>query len=140
MMIIKILMLPLLIVLVVPGGLLAQGIGEYGRIVGGVGQIQGNISHEGLGAWPQNSGGKGGVVEGIGGVGGRLIPSALVVASIRAALYPLQDEESEKIAELSQGDPLVALGQSNQWYMVKTQKGLVGWVKSADVRAEAGKN
>jgi hypothetical protein len=43
------------------------------------------------------------------------------------------------MAELSQGDTLLPVGQSNDWYMVKTQKGLVGWIKSADVRAEAGK-
>ena len=138
--IMKVLTLRLLIGLVAPSGLLAQGIGEYGRIVGGVGQIQGNVGQGGLQTWPGNSGGKGRVVEGIGGVGGRLVPSALIVASVRAGLYPLQDEESEKIAELSQGDSLVPLGQSDQWYMVKTQKGLVGWVKSADVRAEAEKN
>ena len=35
------------------------------------------------------------------------------------------------------------MGQSNggnEWYMVKTQKGLVGWIKSADVRTETAKN
>lgn len=139
MQVMKALMLWLLMIFVTPGGLLAQAIGEYGRIVGGVGQMQGNVS-QGLGTWPQNSGGKGGSVEGVGGLGGPSLPSALVVASMRAALFPWQDDESDKIAELSQGDALVPIGHSNGWYMVKTKKGLVGWVKSADVRTEAGKH
>jgi hypothetical protein len=66
----------------------------------------------------------------------------LVVASRQAVLYPRQDDEAEKIADLSQGDTLVPMGQSNsgnEWYMVKTQKGLIGWVKSSDVREETGK-
>jgi hypothetical protein len=59
--------------------------------------------------------------------------------SRQAALYPRQDDEAEKVTELSQGDTLTPMGQSNggnEWYMVKTQKGLIGWIKSADVRAE----
>ena len=75
-------------------------------------------------------------------VGDRPVPSRLVVASRQAVLYPRQDDEAEKIADLSQGDTLVPMGQSNsgnEWYMVKTQKGLIGWVKSSDVREETGK-
>ena len=59
-------------------------------------------------------------------MGGSPVPSTLVVASRQAALYPRQDDEAEKIAELSQGDTLIPMGQSNsgnEWYMVKTQKG-----------------
>jgi hypothetical protein len=138
MQIMKGLTLGLLIVLVAPNGLLAQAIGEYGRTVGGVGQRQGKVSQKASRTSSQNSKGKG-VVEGVGDLGGRPVPSAIVVASRQAALYPRQDDESEKIAELSQGDTLVPMGQSNEWYMVKTQKGLVGWIKSADVRTEAEK-
>jgi hypothetical protein len=140
MQVIKALTLGLLMVLfVAPSGLLAQAIGEYGRTVGGVGQRQGQVSHEASRPWSQNSKGKG-LVEGVGDVVERPVPSALVVASRQAALYPRQDDESEKIAELTQGDSLVSMGQSNEWYMVKTQKGLVGWIKSADVRSETEKN
>ena len=92
--------------------LLAQAIGEYGRTVGGVGQRQGNVNQKASRASSQNNKGKG-VVEGIGDVGGRPVPSALVVASRQAALYPRQDDEAEKIAELSQGDTLIPMGQSN---------------------------
>lgn len=131
--------LGLLTVLLAPSGLLAQAIGEYGKTVGGVGQRQGQVSQKALRKSSQNIKGKG-VVEGVGDVGGRPVPSALVVASRQAVLYPRQDDESEKIAELIQGDSLVSMGQSNEWYMVKTQKGLVGWIKSADVRSETEKN
>jgi hypothetical protein len=67
----------------------------------------------------------------------------LVVASKEAALYPRQDDEAEKIARLLQGEtlvPMVQIAGGNEWYMVKTDKGLIGWVKSSDVRTETAKN
>ena len=136
----KALTVGLLIVFLAQGELLAQGIGEYGRTVGGVGQRQGAVNRKASTALSQNKGK--GVVQGVGDVGGVPVPSALVVASRQAALYPRQDDEAEKIAELSLGDTLIPLGQSNggnEWYMVKTQKGLIGWIKSADVRTETAK-
>jgi hypothetical protein len=141
MQIMKALTFGLLMVFLALGEVLAQAIGEYGRTVGGVGQRQGNVNQKASGAWSQNNKGKGGV-EGIGDVGGRPVPSALVVASRQAALYSRQDDEAEKIADLFQGDTLIPMVQSNggnEWYMVKTQKGLVGWIKSADVRTETAK-
>jgi hypothetical protein len=60
----------------------------------------------------------------------------LIVASRKASLYHRQDDETEKIAELSQGDVLTPIGQTNgskNWYMVKTQKGVIGWIRSSDV-------
>ena len=137
----KALICGLLMAFVAPRGLLAQAIGEYGRTVGGVGQRQGNVSQKASQSSFQNSKGKG-AIAGIGDAGGRPVPSALIVASRQAALYPRQDDEAEKIAELSQGDSLIPMGQSNggtEWYMVKTQKGLVGWIKSADVRTDTSK-
>ena len=133
----KLLILGTIIVLfLVPQVVFAQAFGEYGRIVGGVGNS--SLGQKAPGVSSQIINGRG-AVEGIGDLGERYVPRALVVASKQAALYPRQDEESEKMAELSQGDTLLPVGQSNDWYMVKTQKGLVGWIKSADVRAEAGK-
>jgi hypothetical protein len=67
----------------------------------------------------------------------------LVVAVSDAGLFPRQDDESEKIAQLSLGDLLIPMVQSNggtEWYMVKTQKGLVGWIKSVDVKEEKATN
>ena len=125
----------IIVLFLVPQVVFAQAIGEYGRIVGGVGQRQGSVSQKASRAPSQTSKGKA-VVEGIDS-GGRPVPSALFVASRQAALYPRQDDESEKVAELSLGETLIPMGQSNggsEWYMVKTQTGLVGWIKSADVR------
>ena len=66
----------------------------------------------------------------------------MIVASKKAALYPRQDDETEKIAELVQGDALIPMAQSNggnDWYMVKTQKGMIGWIRSSDVSKETYK-
>ena len=116
----------------------AQGIGEYGRAVGSVPHGRGIT-----GPGPSRGGSHGNaVVGGVGDVGGRALPGRLIVASKNAGLFPRQDDESEKITQLPEGENLVPMVQSegtNQWYMVKTQKGLVGWVKSVDVRPESTK-
>ena len=120
--------------LVVPRAALAQAFGEYGRTLGGV-------PHGGITA-PKAPGGvtQGGTGSGgVGDLGGRGLPTRLVVASKVAGLYPRQDDEAEKLEQLSEGETLVPMVQSNggnDWFMVKTQKGAVGWVKSADVREE----
>jgi hypothetical protein len=139
MQIIRALTFGLLMAFLASGDLLAQAIGEYGRVLGGAGQRQGSVSSKASRAPSQK--GKA-VVQGIGDVGGRPVPSGLVVAAQHAALYPRQDDQAEKIAELSQGDTLIPMGQSNggnEWYMVKTEKGLIGWIKSTDVREETAK-
>jgi hypothetical protein len=62
-----------------------------------------------------------------------------VVATNEAGLYPRQDEESQRLEQLGQGEVLTPMMQSaggNEWFMVKTQKGVVGWVRSADIREE----
>ena len=68
--------------------------------------------------------------------------SDLVVVSQNTGLYPRQDGEAEKIAELTEGEflvPMVQAAGGSDWFMVKTQKGLVGWVMGADVRDEKAK-
>jgi hypothetical protein len=114
----------------------AQAFGEYGRAVGSVPHGQGITR----GVRTPGGGTQGGVGGGgVGDVGGRTMPARLVVASKIAGLYPRQDGESERIDQLLQGEPLVPMVQAaggTDWYMVKTQKGLVGWVKGADVREE----
>lgn len=118
----------------------AQAFGEYGRIVGGIPQGKGVTG-------PRAPGGvtPGGVTPGgsgsgaVGEVLGRAMPTRLVVASKVAGLYPRQDDETEKLDQLSEGEALVPMVQSaggNDWFMVKTQKGVIGWIKSADVREE----
>jgi len=116
----------------------AQAFGEYGRAVGSV--SRGSVS----GGLKAPDGGTQGSIgnAGVGDVGGRGLPARLVVAAKDAGLFPRQDEESEKSVQLTEGESLVPLVQSEggrQWFMVKTQKGFVGWVKSADVKQEAQK-
>ncbi|TMA93900.1 MAG: hypothetical protein E6J74_16775 [Deltaproteobacteria bacterium] len=113
----------------------AQAFGEYGRTLGGVPHGPGITGSRAPGGVTQGSAGTGG----IGDVGGPALPTRLVVATKDAGLYPRQDEESEKLFQLAQGETLIPMVQSaggSEWYMVKTQKGLVGWVKSTDVREE----
>lgn len=125
----------LVIGLVVPQGVLAQAFGEYGRTLGGMprGGITAPRPPGGETHGKSDSGG-------VGDAGGRRLPIRLVVAVDRAGLYPRQDDESEKLASLSQGETLVPMVMStggNDWYMVKTKKGLVGWIKSAEVKEES---
>ena len=120
---------------VVPAIANAQAFGEYGRAVGSIphGRSIGGSSASGGGT--QGNVGSGGV----GDIGGRKLPARLVVSVKSASLFPRQDEESEKIVQLAQGVMLVPMVQSeggSDWYMVKTPKGLVGWIKSSDVRPE----
>jgi len=113
----------------------AQAFGEYGRAVGG---LPPGVGPRAPGSAPQGGSGTGGV----GNLGGKALPVRLVVAAKDAGLYPKQDDESEKLAQLAQGETLVPMVQSsggNDWYMVKTQKGVIGWVKSADVKEEKAK-
>lgn len=113
----------------------AQAFGEYGRAVG-------SVPHgKGITGSPVPGGGKqvGTPGGGVGDVGGRRIPSRLVVGSNGAGLYQRQDEESQKLAQLAHGEiltPMVQSAGANEWYMVKTESGIIGWVKSSDVREE----
>ncbi len=116
-----------------------QGFFEYGRAVSGIPHGQGITG--GANA-PGGMGQGGGTVGGIGDVGGQALPSRLIVASQSTGLYPRQDEEADKIDQLSKGEtlvPLMEVAGGNPWYMVKTSKGVVGWVKGTDVRAENSK-
>lgn len=113
-----------------------QAFGEYGRAVGGLPQ---GVGPRASGSVPQGGSGTGE----IGNLGGKALPIRLVVAAKEASLYPKQDDESERLGQLAQGETLVPMVQSNggnDWYMVKTQKGVIGWVKSADVKEEKAKN
>ena len=116
----------------------AQAFGEYGRAVG-------NVPHgKGITGSGSSGGGRGnGGIGSVGDLGGRTLPTRLVVIAKNAGLFPRQDEESEKITQLLEGEnlkPMVQSEGSNQWYMVRTEKGLVGWVKSVDVSREKIKN
>ena len=119
----------------------AQGIGEYGRVVGGVSQGSRGVGPRTSGVGVQK--GKG-VVQGVGGVeNGIALPGHLVVSAKAAPLYPRQDEETDQIDKLSHGELLVPMmhstGAVTDWYLVKTQKGIVGWIKSTDVQKPEAK-
>ena len=112
----------------------AQSFTEYGRILGSVGGRQ-SSANSNVGKMQSTNRGKA-VMEGVGDLGGRRLPSTLIVESKKAGLYRRQDEQSEQIAELSQGDSLTPVGQiggRDNWYMVKTQQGAIGWIKSSNV-------
>lgn len=117
-------------------GVLAQAFGEYGRAVGSVPHGRGIT---GSGPSGRSGSGQGNIYGGVGDLGGRSIPARLIVVRKDAGLFPRQDEESQKIAQLTEGEKLVPMLQTEgggQWFMVKTEKGLVGWVKSNDVRSD----
>ena len=126
----------ILLTFLIPTLVMAQAFGDYGRTLGGVTQKQGGVGPNVPGGLSQ--GGK----HALGDTGAGSLPSRLVVASTEAPLYPRQDDEAEKITRLRQGEVLVPMLQavgSTGWYMVKTQKGLVGWVKSTDVLEQSVK-
>jgi hypothetical protein len=125
-------------VLILPAVVFAQAFGEYGRAVGSLPHGPGITGGKAPGGVSQG-GGMGGSV---GDAGGRALPTRLIVVSASASLYPRQDEETEKVAQLSQGETLVPMVQAaggSGWYMVKTPKGIVGWVRGADVREDQAK-
>jgi len=128
--------LPSLFLCLLPRVVLAQGFFEYGRAVGSVPHGQGITGSKTTGGAVHGSGTVGGIGD------GRALPTRLVVSAKTTGLYSRQDEETEKIEQLSQGDmlsPMVQSAGSNSWYMVKTSKGLVGWVKGTDVKEETTK-
>ena len=62
--------------------------------------------------------------------------STLTVKKEQAHLYAQQEERSEVLGELKMGDKLTPLANAlgnEAWYLVQTPKGLMGWVRAADV-------
>ena len=64
----------------------------------------------------------------------------LTVRATGVGLYAQQDTESNRIATLEEGESLLpmleAIGRET-WYMVRTKRGLTGWVRAADVVASS---
>lgn len=62
--------------------------------------------------------------------------TTLTVTTLNARLYPRQDNESKFIATLEKGEKLQPLAHGvgyEAWYMVKSSKGIIGWVQATDV-------
>lgn len=132
--------LALCFIFLAPQLVCAQAITEYGKTVGRVGERQRNTSpkaHRGS----KQRGKDQGVVQGMADVPTIALPSFLTTESKGAALHVRHDEFSDKLADVSQGERLIPVAETTagntHWYMVKTQTGLLGWVKSADVAKEA---
>jgi hypothetical protein len=120
----------------------AQAFGEYGRTLGGAIQRGGSsASNATSGRDPKRKLKNG--YQGVGDLGVQPLQKRLIVAEKGAPLYPSQDDETQKIDELSQGAILIpmihATSGANSWYMVKTQKGSIGWVRSTDVVEQSAK-
>lgn len=116
----------------------AQGFGEYGRAVGSLPHGKSITGSKLPGGGSQGDRKGSGATDGW--VSGQSLPTRLVVVTPVTALYPRQDDATEALSQLNQGEPLIPLIQSvggSDWYMVKTQNGLVGWVKSIDVRQDS---
>jgi hypothetical protein len=65
---------------------------------------------------------------------------ALTVGESGASLYSQQELESDKIATLKKGETLIPLAEAvgqQTWYMVKTARGLIGWVRAIDTSGGA---
>lgn len=70
--------------------------------------------------------------------GGAGAPPSLTARATGVALYAQQDAETERIATLEEGEtlfPMVEAVGREIWYMVRTKRGLIGWVRAADVVA-----
>jgi clan AA aspartic protease (TIGR02281 family) len=59
------------------------------------------------------------------------------VAKPGVKLYARQEEQSEVVAEIGPGEklsPLAATSAKDPWYLVKTEKGVLGWIKASDIQ------
>ena len=120
----------------------AQGIGEYGRAVGGVAAKKGSTAPAGGKSLAPPAKNPKSIEQGVSGLETRSIPSSVTVRSKEASLQARSDDLADKITPLAMGEKLTpmleAAGVDALWYMVKTEAGMVGWIKSSDV--ESGSN
>ena len=69
-------------------------------------------------------------------VDGAESPPVLTARETGVALYARQDPETDRIATLEKDEILVPIAESiggQVWYMVRTKRGLIGWVRGIDV-------
>jgi len=129
--------------LLVSQAVFAQGIGEYGKLLGGLGQKNSSVVPKGA---PLGKEVRGSVKQrspDSGNLERNPMPAALTVESNEAALYARSEDWADKVMQLSRGEKLIpmvqATGASIIWYMVKTQTGAIGWVKASDTSSDPAK-
>jgi hypothetical protein len=67
-------------------------------------------------------------------------PPTLAARATGVGLYAQQDAETDRIATLEEGEtlfPMVEAVGRETWYMVRTRRGVIGWVRAADVIASS---
>ena len=113
----------------------AQGIGEYGRVLGGIGTKAGGPGKSMGSERIRPESGK--PESRVGEVPAGKLPSVLIVAVSNAWIYSRSEDWSDKISDIAMGErvvPMLESGGSNPiWYMIKTQSGVMGWMKASDV-------
>jgi hypothetical protein len=70
------------------------------------------------------------------GINGAESIPVLTARETGVALYARQDAETDRIATLEKDEILVPIAESvggEIWYMVRTKRGLIGWVRGIDV-------
>jgi len=117
----------------------AQGIGEYGRLMGGVKEKSSGAAPQGGTRSIQPNTTVKSRVPVVNDRGGEALPKELTVEVKESALFSRSEDWADKIGQVSQGEKLIpmlrATGAQVLWYLVKTEAGTVGWVKASDVRA-----
>jgi hypothetical protein len=67
-------------------------------------------------------------------------PPTLAARATGVAVYAQQDIETDRIATLEEGETLFPMAEAvgrETWYMVRTRRGIIGWVRAADVVASS---
>src|SRR5215470_3012455 len=98
----------------------AQGLGEYGRLLGGVSPKSGPAGSQGGGPGSVNL-----KAPALGvGPASNSMPSSLTVETESSVLYARSEEWADQMTQLSLGEKLVPMvhtaGANTFWYMVKT--------------------
>jgi len=120
----------------------AQGFGEYGRVLGGIG-----TKGVGMGkpVTPERTVPQSGKSQSrVGEPSPGKLPSVLTVAVNNALIFSRSEDWADKVGETSIGEQVVpmlqASGSNGVWYMVKARSGVVGWIRASDLTPNSSKS
>ena len=117
----------------------AQGVTEYGGALGTVAGKKGSTAPAGGKSPAPPAKNPKSNQQGVGSVESRAIPASLTVRAKGVSLYARSDEWADKLTPVAMGEkltPLIeAVGVDALWYMVTTEAGRTGWIKSTDVES-----